>query len=244
MTVKLTAVAMYRITKSVSLIEQAKPMTPAGSLELVAGATTATLDAAGRVELTFGSVPLEHGVVPPSGGLLLLHGMYDPLESMSRYRAWAAAQGMRLATATYAFDTSPVAPSSISRSDLAGLTYVYVRQLPSSVQAELADHAALLSRSSSPSMGGTTGNVSPIKRLAHRPDLWDQLIDTHPDLRHLRVIVVPVADMIDYPTTFRQLAYVRYGTAYREVEHDASGVILRLPGNFPQLHSASTESLR
>lgn len=221
---------MYRTLAASSTAGRSVSSPAPPSIQVVAGATGSVRDSTGQTVVTLGSVPLGAGMTPPDGGLLMLYGFMS-FRSIDVYRTWAAACGARLATATYDLDAGPVARSStVTRSDLAGLGQVYVRQLAAPLQAELADHCTTLSRrAGSMSLRGD-GSLSPIETLSERADLWSQLLDAHPDFRHLRVVIVPINDLPgDSLGKFRELAFVRPGTPYREVETDAQDVRLQLP---------------
>ena len=77
--------------------------------------------------------------------------------------------------------------------------------------------------------GSPERDMAHVRQMALRPDLFERLLYEDEDLRHIDVLIIPLADWPD-PTRVRQVAYVRAGTPLLALLQGSDQMQVHLPG--------------
>ena len=186
------------------------------------------------LQVTVGSVPFHNRAMdakaPTHGkGLLALFGIRDALDELQHWRGVARTSQARFAYLQMQVDVGVQPTSAVTRAVLqqAGpaLRFLNVRRSAAEFQkALLAQFAEWVAEEG----GNPAKEMAHVRDMGLRPDLFERLLYEDPDLRHIDVLVMPLADWPD-PARIRQVAYVRAGTPLAGLIQGNDELVLQLP---------------
>lgn len=168
---------------------------------------------------------------PRSGmGLLALFGIRDALDELQHWRMVARtsqAQFAYLQLQVEVGTNATVAPTrQMLREQGAGMRFLNVRRSAAEFQKDLlARFAQYVAQEG----GSPERDMAHVRQMALRPDLFERLLYEDEDLRHIDVLIIPLADWPD-PTRVRQVAYVRAGTPLLALLQGSDQMQVHLPG--------------
>ena len=193
------------------------------------------LDAAGeRLQVSVGSVPFHHRAMDarapaPGKGVLGLFGIRDALDELQHWRGVARTSQASFAYLQVQVDVGVQPTSAVTRSVIqqagAALRFLNVRRSAAEFQKELLVQFARWVQAEG---GDPAKDMAHVRQMALRPDLFERLLYEDTDLRHVDVLVMPLADWPD-PTRIRQVAYLRAGTPMGAMTQGNDQMDLRLP---------------
>lgn len=178
---------------------------------------------------------------PRSGmGLLALFGIRDALDELQHWRKVARSSQAQFAYLQLQIEVgmnSTVAPTrQILREQGAGMRFLNVRRSSAELQRELlARFAEYVAQEG----GKPERDMHHVRHMAQRPDLFERLLHEDEDLRHIDVLVMPLADWPD-PARMRQVAYLRAGTPLLTVLQGSDQMQVHLPDWMAQRHVLET----
>lgn len=173
------------------------------------GATGIQLGPDGRRIITMGSVPLHtRKMEVPDDGLTLLYGMRDAIDELKLRRDAAVAAGKEFHYADVDVEVGSVEAGLVNEKNVVGLKFANVRRMTVKLQTIILDAFGGYVEEAG---GRLPGEMSTIKQIATRPDLFGKLLAEHPLFKTIDVLAFPVSDNAGQSAPFRQLAYVRPG---------------------------------
>ena len=172
----------------------------------------------------------------PGMGLLALFGIRDALDELQHWRMVARTSQAQFAYLQLQVEVgmnASVAPTrQMLREQGAGMRFLNVRRSAAEFQKELlARFAQYVAQEG----GSPEHDMAHVRQMALRPDLFERLLYEDEDLRHIDVLVIPLADWPD-PTRVRQVAYVRAGTPLMAQVQGSDRMQVHLPGWMAQRH--------
>ena len=186
------------------------------------------------VHLVAGSIPfhsreMDAKAPTPGKGVLALFGIRDALDELQHWRAVARTAQAQFAYLQLQVEVGMPAPGAVTREMLrahgAQLRFLNVRRSAAEFQKELlAQFATWVAQEG----GDPARDMAHVRQMALRPDLFERLLYEDPDLQHIDVMVLPLADRPD-PTRLRQVAYVRAGTPLEAQAQGSDQVQVHLP---------------
>lgn len=197
----------------------------------------------GQLTVTAASVPFHLRSMDPRApragqGLLALFGIRDALDELQHWRAVARNTEARFAYVQLQVEAGAVDPSVLTRAVLrakgASLKFLNVRRCAAEMQKEWLQRFAGWVAAE----GGEVGrDMSHVRQMALRPDLFERLLFSDPDLQAIDVMVLPLADRAD-PSRIRQVAYLRAGTPVKVLVQGGDQIHIVLPEWMGQRQSA------
>lgn len=188
----------------------------------------------GVAQVTLGSVPFhDRGMdaLAPSQqrGLLTLFGIRDALDELQHWRAVARNSHAQFAYVQVQVDVGVTHTGVLTRQQLqaqgAHLRFVNVKRCAADLQkAWLQQFAQWVVQEG----GDAALTMAHVRQMALRPDLFERLLYTDPDLQHIDVMVLPLADRNDVGRV-RQVAYLRAGTPLVSLVQGSDQMHVNLP---------------
>lgn len=188
----------------------------------------------GVPQVTLGSVPFHDramDVLAPSQrqGLLALFGIRDALEELQHWRAVARTSQAEFAYLQVQVEVGMPSSGVLTRQQLqaqgAMLRFLNVKRCAAEMQKEWLQRFAQWVQDEG---GDAAHEMGQVRQMALRPDLFERLLYTDPDLRHIDVMVMPLADRNDVARV-RQVAYLRAGTPLLSVSQGSDQMHVSLP---------------
>lgn len=197
-------------------------------LDVHYGASRGVIADDGRRYLEMSNVPFgRQGLKAPEGGLLLLYGFRDKLDEMRKRRADARKIGAEFHYCDVEVDVGIAVPAGqVDRSLLNGRCFANLNRMSADLQKDIL---AAFSSYVNEEGGDAAKEMSKIRQIAQRPDLFCRLMDEDPDMKSLKVLVIPVAEDPEFPARVRQLAYVRQGANLLKFDQNEELNVLVLP---------------
>lgn len=214
---RLTAIAAYH----------ASPR----KIDIDYGAANIEFDGARKI-LTLDHAPLNGGLRPPEGGLLLLYGLRDCMEEMRVRRTRARTRGDEFHFAELSVEVGEIPTSKIEREDLKTIRFANVLRMSAALQSMILTTFAKYIEGEGGDPESLDGSMSAVNQIATRPDLFGRLMEKHPEFKHLDVLVIPVSDDPKRPTFVRQMAIVRSGAQISEMAQNVESSEFVLPDWF------------
>lgn len=188
----------------------------------------------GQVHVVADSVPFHDRTMdvlaPHSGkGVLALFGIRDALEELQHWRMVARNAHAQFAYLQLQIEVGDSYSNVMTRQQLqaAGerLRFVNVRRCSAELQKQwLAQFAQWVQEEG----GDVAKDMAQVRQMALRPDLFERLLWSDPDLQHVDVMVLPLIDRAD-GTRIRQVAYLRAGARIVEQTQGSDQVQVHLP---------------
>lgn len=173
--------------------------------------------AGGVPQVTLGSVPFHDRSMDARAplqqcGLLALFGIRDAIGELQHWRAVARNSQAQFAYLQVQVDVGVTHTGVLTRQQLqaqgANLRFVNIKRCAADLQkAWLQQFAQWVAEEG----GDAVQSMSHVRQMALRPDLFERLLYTDPDLQHIDVMVLPLADR-NHVDRVRQVAYLRAGT--------------------------------
>ena len=209
--VKLTAFASFTVPKT------------GVDLKVAYGASRGVIAGEGeesRRYLEMGNVPFgRRGVKAPEGGLLMLYGFRDNIDELKDRRAAAreAKAEFHYGEVEAEVGVNGIVVGIIDRKALNGLRFANVKRMSADLQSDILSAFSSYVKEEG---GREKEDMSKIRQIAQRPDLFCRLLDEDPDMKSMEVLVIPVADDPQYPARIRQVAYVRQGAHILNIDQN------------------------
>lgn len=188
----------------------------------------------GVPQVTLGSVPFHNramdGRAPAQQrGLLALFGIRDALEELQHWRAVSRSSMAQFAYLQVQVEVGLPSSGVLTRQQLkaqgASLRFLNVKRCAAELQKEWLQRFAQWVQEEG---GDAARDMAQVRQMAARPDLFERLLYTDPDLLHIDVMVLPLADRNDV-TRVRQVAYLRAGTPLFAVAQGSDQMHAQLP---------------
>lgn len=188
----------------------------------------------GAPQVTLGSVPFHNRAMdrlaPAQGrGMLALFGIRDALEELQHWRTVARNSQAQFAYMQLQVEVGASSSGVLTRQQLraqgAALRFLHVKRCAAEMQKEWLLRFAQWVQEEG---GDASRDMSQVRHMALRPDLFERLLYTDPDLRHIDVMVMPLADRNDVSRS-RQVAYLRAGTPLASVTQGSDQMQVQLP---------------
>lgn len=220
--VKLTAIALYKL----------KAASKAGALgepKPVAGCADVRRSDDGKIELLFESVPFnskafEHHKVPAGAGILLMYGVHDTASETKRWFGYAREHGANVVSVDVQVIAGQIEKQLMSVEMLQAqkdqVEFLAVARMKSDLQLKVFEYFQKYAKKDSAVAMNKPAD------MAKRPDFFARVLDDMPELRNLKTLVIPVADLEG--GAIRHLALVRPGTDL-EISKPSGGEIFHLP---------------
>lgn len=206
-----------------------KPGQANAFVEVLSGAESGRMRQTGGIELVAGSTPylaasFDARRLPAQSGIFVLYGTRDMMDALSYWHARARELDAEFASAEIDVEVGYIEPGMLTRERLRELGdkmgFANMRRLRAAVQGELLSSFA--------SLRPEAGIHMPLQ-LAQHPDLWPAALEMDPDLRHLKLFAVPVADTPTSVHQIRQVALLRPGAKIRAIRQLSSEADIVLP---------------
>lgn len=187
-----------------------------------------------RAQLTLSSIPFHDRrmdrLAPAQGqGLLTLFGIRDALQELQHWRGVARNSQAQFAYIHVHVDIGVASSGVITRQHLreqgAQMRFLNVKRCAAEMQKEWLQCFAEWVQQEG---GNAARDMQHVRQMALRPDLFERLLHTDPDLRHIDVLVLPLADRNDVARV-RQVAYLRAGTPFSSDDQSQDELDVRLP---------------
>ena len=184
--------------------------------------------------VTVGSVPFHDRkmdvLAPSSGkGILALFGIRDALEELQHWRTVARSSHAHFAYAQLQVDVGVSLSGVVTRQQLrlhgADMRFLNVKRCAAEMQKEWLKQFAQWVHEEG---GDPAQGMAHVRQMALRPDLFERLLHVDPDLQHIDVLVMPLADRNDVARV-RQVAYLRAGTPLASVLQGSDQMEVTLP---------------
>lgn len=188
----------------------------------------------GVPQVALGSVPFHNramdALAPSQGlGLLALFGIRDALEELQHWRAVARNSQAQFAYIEVQVEVGIPTSGVLTREQLRvqgpALRFLNVKRCAAEMQKEWLQRFAQWVREEG---GDAARDMAQVRQMALRPDLFERLLYTDPDLQHIDVMVLPLADRNDVARV-RQVAYLRAGTPLLSVAQGSDQMHVALP---------------
>ena len=181
----------------------------------IVGATHIRMAADGQLAIEAASIPFHNRAMdmraPRQHGLLALFGIRDALDELQHWRSVARNSNAEFAYLQLHVDVGEPCKIAVTRQALrekgASLRFVNVRRSAAGFQKELLQQFAQWVAEEG---GDPARDMAHVRQMALRPDLFERALHEDPDLQHVDVLVIPLADRGN-PEHIRQVAYVRAG---------------------------------
>lgn len=201
----------------------AKPLVGAGSVQMQGQ----------QFQVEAASVPFHNRAMdafaPSHGCMLALFGIRDALTELQHWRTVARSSKAYFGYLQLQVDVGEVAPAAVTRRLLqeqgAGLRFVNVRRSAAEFQKELLQQFAQWLREEG---GNPDQDMAHVRQMARRPDFFARVLLEDPDLRHVDVMVLPLADKPD-AAQVRQVALLRAGARWTLLPQGSDQVQMQLP---------------
>lgn len=189
---------------------------------------------AGMVHITADSVPFHQrcmdGRAPqPGRGLLALFGIRDALDELQYWRTVARNSQAQFAYIQLQVDVGSSSSGVLKRSELraqgSSLRFLNVRRCAADMQKQWLSQFAQWVQAEG---GDAQRDMQHVRHMAHRPDLFERLLHEDPDLQHIDVMVLPLADRAE-PARTRQVAYLRAGAKVVSAAQGSDQIRMHLP---------------
>lgn len=216
--VQLTLMSLFHVHAA-----QAKPLVGAASVE-VHGA---------QFQVEVASVPFHNRAMdrlaPQGGCIFALFGIRDALTELQHWRTVARSSKAHFGYLQLQVDVGEVASAAVTRRLLqdqgAALRFVNVRRSAAEFQKELLLQFAQWLQEEG---GNAAQDMAHVRQMASRPDFFARALLEDPDLRHVDVMVLPLADKAD-AAQVRQVALLRAGAQWVQLPQGSDQVQMRLP---------------
>ena len=198
-------------------------------------------------QVTMASVPFHDrsmdALAPRQGrGLLTLFGIRDALDELQHWRAVARNSQAQFAYAQASVDIGVAFNGVLTRAQLqaqqGSLRFLNVKRCAADMQKAWLQQFAQWVREEG---GQPEHSMAHVRQMALRPDLFERLLYSDPDLQHIAVMVLPLADRNDV-TRVRQVAYLRAGTPLLSLSQGSDQMQVQLPQWMQQPYSAATRN--
>ena len=185
------------------------------------------------IQITAGSVPFHDkamDVLAPrqDRALLTLFGIRDALQELQHWRAVARTAQAQFTYLQLQVDVGAMPLGALTRSSLqqagASLRFVNVKRCAVQLQKEWLQQFAQWVEQE----GHDGGQMRILPQMAKRPDLFERLMWEDPDLAHVDVLVIPLADRIGSEST-RQVALLRAGARITAITQGSDQAEVQLP---------------
>jgi len=196
------------------------------------------------VELIAASIPFHDRAMDarapqPGKGLLALFGIRDALDELQHWRGVARTSQAGFAYLHLQVDVGAPAAAAVTRQMLrsqgAQLRFLNVRRSAAELQKEML---ACFAQWVTAEGGNAARDMAHVRQMALRPDLFERLLYEDEDLRHIDVLVLPLADWPD-PGRMRQVAYIRAGTPLHALVQGSDQMQVSLPAWMSRRHEAA-----
>ena len=203
--------------------------------------TSRVCDDGHGVHVVAGSIPfrsraMDQRAPQPGKGMLTLFGIRDALDELQHWRTVARNSQAQFAYLQLQVDVGSPALGAVTRQMLreqdAQLRFLNVRRSAAGFQKELLTQFAEWVAQEG---GNPAQEMAQVRHMAQRPDLFERLLYSDADLRHIDVLVLPLADWPE-GDRMRQVAYVRAGTPLHAVLQGSDQMQVHLPGWMAQRH--------
>jgi hypothetical protein len=221
--VQLTLMGLYRMHAGAP-VPQMSPLVGVKHLDWVDG----------MPHVTLGSVPFHDRAMDlrapaQQRGLLALFGIRDALEQLQHWRAVARSSQAQFASLQVQVDVGVPSAGVLTRQQLQSqgpaLRFLNVKRCAAEMQKEWLQVFAQWVQQEG---GDAAREMAHVRQMALRPDLFERLLYTDPDLQHIDVMVLPLADRNDVARV-RQVAYLRAGTPLFGVAQGSDQMHAQLP---------------
>ena len=166
---------------------------------------------------------------PRQGCLLALFGIRDALMELQHWRAVARSSKALFGYLQLQVDVGVPASTAVNRRLLQtqgqALRFINVKRSAADFQKELLKQFATWVHQEG---GDAARDMAHVRQMALRPDLFARLLCEDPDLQHIDVMVLPLADKAD-PGHVRQVALLRAGAQWTELPQGNEQVQMHLP---------------
>lgn len=221
--VQLTFLGLFRAHAAAHGV-QLSPLVGVHGLQSVAGVPQVTLSS-----VPFHNRAMDSKAPSQQRGLLALFGIRDALEELQHWRAVARNSQAQFAYLQVQVDVGLPSSGVLTRQQLkaqgASLRFLNVKRCAAELQKEWLQCFAQWVQEE----GGDAGaEMAQVRQMALRPDLFERLLYTDPDLQHIDVMVLPLADRNDVARV-RQVAYLRAGTPLLSITQGSDQMHTQLP---------------
>ena len=187
----------------------------------------------GQFVVEAASVPFHNramdGYAPRSGCMLTLFGIRDALTELQHWRTVARSSKAHFGYLQLQVDVGEVVPGAVTRRLLQehgqGLRFVNVRRSAAEFQKELLQQFATWLQEEG---GDPRQHMSHVRHMALRPDFFARAFLQDPDLQHVDVMVLPLADKPD-AAQVRQVALLRAGAQWTQLPQGSDQVQMQMP---------------
>lgn len=233
--VQLTLLGLFRM-HAVAESVQLSPLVGVSELGWVDGVPQVTLDSVPFHNRAMDSLAPAH-----SQGLLALFGIRDALEELQHWRAVARNSQAQFASLQVQVEVGVSSSGVLTRQQLraqgAALRFLNVKRCAADMQKEWLQCFAQWVQAEG---GDAARDMGQVRQMALRPDLFERLLYTDPDLEHIDVMVMPLADRNEV-ARIRQVAYLRAGTPLVAVAQGSDQMRVQLPAWMAQRASCDAE---
>lgn len=189
--------------------------------------------AGGQVLVEAASIPFHTRSMdarsPAQGGLLTLFGIRDALAELQHWRTVARNSKAEFAYLQLQVEVGEAARTAVTRRVLRemgpALRFLHVRRSAAEFQKELLQQFAQWVQAEG---GDAARDMGHVRQMAQRPDLFARVLREDPDLQHIDVMVLPLADRAD-AAQVRQVAFLRAGAAWTELTQGNDQFRMHLP---------------
>lgn len=197
--------------------------------------TSRVHDAGQGVHVVAASIPFHDRAMdskaPRQGqGLLALFGIRDALDELQHWRMVARTSQAQFAYLQLQVDVGASASGVLTRQMLqsqgSNMRFLNFRRSAAEFQKDGLERFAHWVEQEG---GSARRDMSHIRQMALRPDLFERWLYEDEDLRHIDVMVIPLADRAD-ASRMRQVAYLRAGTPLQSVQQGSDQLQVHLPG--------------
>lgn len=144
----------------------------------------------GSFLFTLSSVPISKNIPTVKDSLFFLYGFRDTLEEVQKRRAEARDLDMEFRSIEIGVLLENVHHGIVTKADLKHIDFINIRRMSACLQSDILERFASFVKNE----GGDPASMSKVRQIATRPDLWERVINEDPDLREIKLAVVPVAD--------------------------------------------------
>lgn len=184
--------------------------------------------------VTLGSVPfhnraMDHLAPTQGKGILALFGIRDALEELRHWRGVGRNSQAQFASIQMQVEVGLASSVVVTRQHLreqaSALRFLNVKRCAAEMQKEWLQKFAQWLQAEG---GNAVRDMHHVRQMALRPDFFERLLYEDPDLQHVDVLVIPLADRNGVDRT-RQVAYLRAGTPIAAVSQGSDQMQVQLP---------------
>ena len=188
----------------------------------------------GKAQVTVGSVPFHDRAMDALApaqerGMLALFGIRDALEELQHWRTVARSSQAEFAYLQLQVDVGVASSGVLTRQQLrwhgADMRFLNVKRCAAEMQKDWLKQFAQWVQEEG---GDPAQTMAHVRQMALRPDLFERLLHVDPDLQHIDVMVLPLADRNDVARV-RQVAYLRAGTPLISMAQGSDQMEVTLP---------------